>query len=349
MRTVRGWPPIRRPMASGAVLVLLAFVLPVSAAIDHASALALSRGIVKVEVAREDGRRFVGTGTVVAPERVVTACHVVQRAERIHVLHGGVRLLVSHERADVDHDLCLLAVPGLEALPLPLGRAGELVVGAPVLAMGFTGGAGLSPARGAVENLHRLDGAPVVQCDAGFSSGASGGALFDEQGLLVGILMFRQRGPGPQFFAVPVEWFEAWIGRTDAYGPVGPVPGVPFWARPVERLPRFMQAGTLAVEGRWDDLERLARGWRHDDASDPEGAYWQGIAADHLRQDDRAIDAYRDAVTLDARHAASWYRLGLAYLRLGRAAEARAVLPGLLHASEPLARRLIDELPELPD
>lgn len=349
MRTVRWWQRTRRRVAFGAAVVSLAVASPVSAAMDHASALALSRGIVKVEVAGEGGRRSIGTGTVVAPERVVTACHVVLRAEHIHVLHGGVRRLVSRERADVDHDLCLLAVPGLEALPLPLGRAGELVVGAPVLAMGFTGGAGLSPARGEVENLHRLDGAPVVQCDAGFSSGASGGALFDEHGLLVGILMFRQRGPGPQFFAVPVEWFEPWIGRSEAYGPVGPVPGIPFWARPPDRLPRFMQAGTLAVEGRWEDLERLAVGWRLEDATDAEGAFWQGVAADHLQQDVLAIDAYRAAVTLDARHAASWYRLGRAYLRLGRAAEAREVLPGLLRASEPLARRLIDELPELPD
>ncbi len=316
---------------------------------DRAMALGLASGIVKIEVSRADGRQSVGTGTVVARERVVTACHVVQQAERIHVLHGGVRRLVSRERADMDHDLCLLGVPGLEAPPLPIGRAAELVVGATVLAMGFTGGVALSPALGAVENLHRMDGAPVVQCDAGFSSGASGGALFDEHGMLVGILLFRQRGPGPQFFAVPVEWFERWIGLDEAYGPVGPVEGVPFWARPAQSLPRFMQAMNLAAENRWDDLDRFASLWRNADSKDAEGAYWQGVAADHLQRDDVAVAAYRDAVSLDTRHASSWYRLGRAFLRIGRADEARAILPALLGASEPLARRLIQNLPELPD
>lgn len=249
----------------------------------------------------------------------------------------------------MEHDLCLLAVPGLEAGAVPLGRAGRLVVGEAVVAMGFTGGNVLSSAFGAVENLHRLDGANVVQCDAKFTSGASGGGLFNEAGALVGILMFRLRGSGPQFFAVPVEWFEAWIGVGEAYDPVAPVAGVPFWARPAQALPRFMQAGTLEAESRWGELERLALFWAQADAHDPEAAYWRGVAEDHLSHDAAAIDAYREAVRLDAHHAASWYRLGLLYLRSGRTSEARAVVPGLLRASEPLARRLIRELPELPD
>jgi serine protease Do len=329
--------------------VLAAAAAPARSTVDPALALSLARGIVRVEVSQEAGRRFVGTGTVVATERVVTACHVTMKAERIHVLQGGVRRLVSAQLPDMEHDLCLLAVPGLTAGAVPLGRAGRLVVGETVLAMGFSGGVVLSPAFGAVENLHRLDGATVVQCDARFTSGASGGGLFNEAGALVGILMFRLRGPGPQYFAVPVEWFEARIDRSEAYGPVAPVAGVPFWARPAEALPRFMQAHTLEAEGRWDDLERFALVWSRADADDAEAAYWRGVAEDHLAHDTAAIDAYREAVSLDARHAASWYRLGRVYLRGGRAAEARAVLPGLLRASEPLARRLIRELPELPD
>jgi serine protease Do len=231
--------------------LLLVAASPARSAVDPAFALTLARGIVKVEVSLDEGQRFVGTGTVVAPERVVTACHVTMKAQRIHVSHGGVRRLVSGQRADMEHDLCLLAVPGLEAGAVALGRAGRLVVGEAVVALGFTGGNVLSPAFGAVENLHRLDGANVVQCDARFTSGASGGGLFDESGALVGILMFRLRGSGPQFFAVPVEWFEAWIGRSEAYGPVEPLAGVPFWARPADALPRFMQAGTLEAESRW--------------------------------------------------------------------------------------------------
>lgn len=342
------WPRCLGQLLFAVVGLAAAGGAAASDTVDLSRALGLARGLVKVEVSGSDGRRSVGTGTVVAPERVVTACHVVQRADRIHVLHGGERRLVRRERADVDHDLCLLDVPGLDALPLPIGRAAHLVVGAPVLAIGFTGGVGLSPAIGVVEQLHSLDGAPVVQCDAGFSSGASGGALFDERGALVGILMFRQRGPGPRFFAVPVEWFEARIDQGEAYHPVGPLSGVPFWARPSEALPRFLQASNLSAEGRWADLRRFAREWRDAEGRDAEGAYWEGVAADQLRQDDEAIAAYQDAVALDARHAPSWYRLGQVYLRLGMAEKARALLPALIAASEPLGHRLLQDLAELP-
>lgn len=322
---------------------------PAWAAPDHAFVLRLARSIVKVEVVIDSGRLYLGTGTVVARERVVTACHVTQRAARIHVLYGGLRLPVLRQRADMAHDLCLLMVPDLEAGPVQVGRSDRLHIGDPVVAIGFTGGAGLSPAIGTVEGLHRVDGAHVVQSDAGFSSGASGGGMFDDSGALVAILLFRMRGPGPQFFAVPVEWFGDWIARTDSYESVGPLPGAPFWAKQTDELPSFMRANTLEAEARWSDLQAFADRWAEAEAMNPDAAYWQGFAASRLHRDDFAIAAFERAVRLDRRHALAWYHLGRTFLHAGRAADARAVVPALLAASEPLARRLISALPELPD
>jgi hypothetical protein len=247
------------------------------------------------------------------------------------------------------HDLCLLMVPDLEAGPVEVGRSDRLHIGETVVAIGFTGGAGLSPAIGTVEGLHRVDGAQVVQSDAGFSSGASGGGMFDERGTLVAILLFRMRGPGPQFFAVPVEWFGDWIARTDAYESIVPLSGAPFWARQAEALPNFMRANTLEAEARWADLKAFADRWAADDATNPDAAFWQGFAASRLNRDDTAIAAFERAVQLDRRHARAWYHLGRTFLHAGRAADARAVVPALLAASEPLARRLIDAIPDLPD
>jgi serine protease Do len=329
--------------------IALFVAVPAAAAPDHAFVLQLARSIVKVEVAIEGGRFYLGTGTVVARERVVTACHVTQRAVRIHVLYGGLRLPVARQRADMAHDLCLLMVPDLEAGPVEVGRSDRLHIGETVVAIGFTGGAGLSPAIGTVEGLHRVDGAQVVQSDAGFSSGASGGGMFDERGTLVAILLFRMRGPGPQFFAVPVEWFGDWIARTDAYESIVPLSGAPFWARQAEALPNFMRANTLEAEARWADLKAFADRWAADDATNPDAAFWQGFAASRLNRDDTAIAAFERAVQLDRRHARAWYHLGRTFLHAGRAADARAVVPALLAASEPLARRLIDAIPDLPD
>jgi hypothetical protein len=322
---------------------------PAWAAPDRAAVLQLARSIVKVEVAGDGGRIHLGTGTVVAQERVVTACHVTRRASRIHVLHGGLRLPVTLQRADMDHDLCLLVVPDLEALPAALGHGDPLRIGDPVVALGFTGGAGLSPAFGTIAGLHHIDGARVVQSDAAFTSGASGGGMFDERGSLVAILLFRMRGPGPQFFAVPVEWFDERIASPEPYRAIEPLAGAPFWARPLDDLPGFMHAITLEAEARWTDLQAYADRWAASDPASADAAYWQGFAAFRSGRDDTAIEAFERAARLDRRHALAWYDLGRTYLHAGRPADARAVVPALLSASEPLARRLIDALPELPD
>ncbi len=321
-----------------------------SAAADGSTVLALSRGMVKVEVVSDVGVFFVGTGTVVAEELVVTACHVTRSARRIDVLHGGLRHRAISQRSDTEHDLCVLRVPGLDAQALLVGHSASLEVGQEVLAIGFTGGAGLAPSSGTIERLYALDGGWVVQSDAAFSSGASGGGLFDSDGSLVAILLFRMRGPGPQFFAVPVEWLSLAIDRGRLFEPVAPLSGAgPFWQRPLDVLPNFMRANALAAEQRWDDLYRLTEQWHQADMHDPEALYVRGLCENRRARDDAALASFLEATAVDRKHARAWFELGLIYLRLGRIPEARSVIPALLAASRVLGHRLIDVMPEQPE
>ena len=321
-----------------------------SAAADGSTVIALSRGVVKVEVVNDAGMFFVGTGTVVANELVVTACHVTRSARRIDVLHGGLRRSAIAQRSDTEHDLCVLRVPGLDAQAVLIGHSARLEVGQDVLAIGFTGGAGLAPAVGTIERLYPLDGGWVVQSDAAFSSGASGGGLFDDDGALVAILLFRMRGPGPQFFAVPVEWLSIAIDGGRLFEPVAPLSGLPpFWQRPVEVLPFFMRANAMAAEQRWDDLYRLANQWHQADVHDPEALYVRGLCENRRAENEAALASFLEATVIDRRHARAWFELGLIYLRLGRVPEARSVIPALSAASRVLGHRLIDVMPERPE
>lgn len=321
-----------------------------SAAADGSTVLALSRGMVKVEVVSDVGVFFVGTGTVVAEELVVTACHVTRSARRIDVLHGGLRHRAISQLSDTEHDLCVLRVPGLDAQAVLVGHSASLEVGQEVLAIGFTGGAGLAPAVGTIERLYSLDGGQVVQSDAGFSSGASGGGLFDRDGVLVAILLFRMRAPGPQFFAVPVEWLSIATGDEPLFEPVAPSLGVPpFWQRPVEGLPYFLRANAMAAEQRWDDLYLLANQWHQADARDPEALYVRGLCEKRRAWNEAALASFLEATAIDRKHARAWFELGLVYLRLGRIPEARGVIPALLAASRVLGHRLIDVMPEQPE
>ena len=122
---------------------------------------------------------------------LVTALHVVDRALEITVrLPGGRHVPAELVGRDPATDLAILKVTA--ELPV-LKNAPEPVLGAPVCAVGNQFGLDLSVTCGVVSALHRSGTGfnPVedfVQTDATVNPGASGGALVDAQGRLVGIL-----------------------------------------------------------------------------------------------------------------------------------------------------------------
>ncbi len=275
------------------VLVLWALAaMPTRADMDSAVLLGLSASVLKIEALRVQGGVSLGSGVVIAPETIATNCHVTRDALKINVLRSGGRWLAASQMSDVDHDLCLLRVPGLQGKVVSLGRADQLKPGQPVTALGYTGGMGLRSSPGEVIALHRFDGSHVIQSSNGFSSGASGGGLFDQQQRLVGILTFRLRGGQAHYFAAPAEWLQAML---DAPGQAGYSDVVPdrsakpaYWQRPVRAQPRFLKAALLQRDKRWPELESQAAEWAHADPSDPEPWYQMGVA---LAQMDRLSEA----------------------------------------------------------
>lgn len=237
---------------------------------DQAYWIAVSSAVVKVEVSRPSGGYAVGTGVVVDHGEVATACHVLRGGARVAVLYAGVRHSAVARNTSAEHDICLLQVPLLEARPAVLRPTSQLAIGEEVGAIGFSAGAGVRYAHGAVAGLHRYDDGVVVQGNAAFTSGASGGGLFDADRRLVGILMFRMRGAGPQYFAAPVEWITDGVGYTGSEAVNAEIAGEPFWNRAPDRLPYFMRANMLMSEERWDDLQTLLSQWKIDEPSSAE-------------------------------------------------------------------------------
>jgi S1-C subfamily serine protease len=122
---------------------------------------------------------------------LATALHIVDRAERVSVRLADGRVLpaevVGSDRAT---DLAVLRV----AADLPAIAIGpEPALAQPVCAIGNQFGLGLSVTCGVVSALHRAGVGfnPIedfVQTDAVVNPGASGGALVDRDGRLVGLL-----------------------------------------------------------------------------------------------------------------------------------------------------------------
>lgn len=131
-----------------------------------------------------------GSGVVVGSGRVIlTADHVLKTARTVlirtsdgDVLHAAIK------GRDPTSDLALLEIA--QSLPA-LGFAGDPQPGEPVCALGNAFGLGLSVTCGTVSAIHRSNAGfngleDFVQTDAAINPGASGGALVNRQGKLVG-------------------------------------------------------------------------------------------------------------------------------------------------------------------
>lgn len=314
--------------------------------IDRSTLLHLGASVLKIEAIGADGRYQLGSGVVVGERTAVTNCHVTRKAQTIHVVKGGARLPATRQAADVAHDLCLLHVPrldGAEAV-VPISPAGSLKEGQPVLAVGYTGGTSLQVSDGQVVALHRLDGSQIVQSTNWFSSGASGGGLFDAAGRLVGILTFRLRGGSAHYFAAPADWLVGRIDDASRYAAVGPLEGRSFWEELPDAQPMFLQAAALEQRRQWPGLAELARRWAADDAGDPEAPFLLGLAYDAQGDAQASIAALRRCIELDPGYARAWARLALLYKREGRLADAREALARLGALDAEQARELTKDV-----
>jgi len=333
-------------LATTVLLLGCSLSLPAVASLERERLFEVAASVLKIEVVRQQGGYSIGSGVVVADGVVVTNCHVTQSAVSINVLRGDQRWRVEAQARDAVHDLCLLRVPRLGAPRVTLGRSAELKNGQVVAAVGFTGGQSLQSSTGKVIELHRLDGGYVIQSDNWFSSGASGGALFDEQLRLVGVLTFRLRGGLLHYFASPVEWLAPLLADSQAFRPVAPAglagpADLYYWQRQPPMQPAFLQAAALLRDSKWTELEALARRWSESDADDP--APWNALARalDGLGRLGAAAAALEQSLKLAPTAGPAWLHLGQLALRQGERAKAQAIRQQLEALDPTLAASLV--------
>jgi len=160
-----------------------------------------------------------GSGVVIAPERIVTNCHVLAKASRLRVDRGNVSYGATLEFPDTERDLCQLHVKELRSPPVTIVDSGTLRIGQRVYAIGSPAGLELTMSDGLISSLRGPDGkAPLIQTTAPISSGSSGGGLFDADGNLVGITTLQSASVRIQNinFAIPAEWIREVPERSKA-------------------------------------------------------------------------------------------------------------------------------------
>ncbi len=321
---------------------LLPQLAAVAAEVLHpATFVTVSASVVRVEADREQGGLSIGSGITVAPSIVVTNCHVTRNAATIRISAGGSLWPVTGQVADAARDLCFLRVPDWRGRPAILGERDSPRLGQAVAAIGFTGGTGRMLRFGRVQALHSLDGGTVIESDTAFTSGASGGGLFDASGALVGLLTFRMRGSSGNYYSLPVRWVRDELPADGQWLDVHPLPGaMPFWQRDSASLPYFMRAAPLSAEGRWAELIELTERWAAADPYDAEPLRFRGEAMQGLNRPEAAVGAYTEAVALGPEVPAAWYGLALAYASAGDAVASRRAGSRLADLDRDLAVQL---------
>lgn len=182
-----------------AVLLFIMLVAPVGAqtAAPPAAVEAVDAAVVLISVIQESGGRAVrgtGSGIVVEPDGLIlTANHVVRGARSIEVtLRSGETLPARVVGTDPVFDSALIKITppgGLSSAAL--GDSAQLATGATVTALGRSPRRRAGPTSGIVieTDLEARPGIPHVRTTAVVWPGDSGGALVNDRGEVVGLIV----------------------------------------------------------------------------------------------------------------------------------------------------------------
>jgi len=149
-----------------------------------------------------------GTGFLVAPDRLLTNCHVVEPYRLVAVeLRDKRRVVGKVRRIDPKRDLAVVDLAAtIDAEILPLAQDAELEAKQSVNIIGFPIGLPLSLTEGVVSNPQQLfDGQRFVQTDAAINPGNSGGPILDDQRRIVAVTTCRVRSAESVGFGVPAS------------------------------------------------------------------------------------------------------------------------------------------------
>lgn len=303
----------------------------------------LKSTVVKVRVYFPNGSYGVGSGVVVTKDQVVTSCHVIANALAINVIKFGESYRASSIKADWHHDLCIVRFDGLSTEVAQLGSSKTLQYEQPVFTISFPNN---SPkpltTYGAVKALYPMDDSVIIRSNSDFRLGASGGALFSDDGKLVGIITLKSPGRNAFYYNMPVEWIQSLLEKPELNIPANSE--APFWDAPEEKRPYFMRIIQPYQTENWPLLKKLANEWITLEPQTSEALYYLAVAEYNLKETGRSFAHFSQIYAQNTHHSNALLYLGLIAAEAGNKDEAIKTASILNTLDKEAAHQLNDKL-----
>ena len=169
-----------------------------------------------VTIDAEDGH---GSGCIISSDGwIVTNHHVIADTSLSYEVHfeDGSKKKAEIERWEPQFDLALLKVDTTDLVPFSIDFSVDIPVGEEVYAIGtpFDVELGATLTKGIISGRRKDGNRMLIQTDVSISPGNSGGALVDENGVLIGIVNQKISGMGVEGigFAIPTHYLENALG-----------------------------------------------------------------------------------------------------------------------------------------
>jgi S1-C subfamily serine protease len=177
-----------------------------------------SRSVVFLKGVEENGTVLdFGSGFLLSADgEIATNLHVIRDMKS-----GGVQLSTGEVfdgftvlAFDDKKDLAIIKVPGVDLPAIKLGTSTELKSGEPVMAIGSPQGLQGTATAGIVSAIRDdpfSSAYKVIQTDAGFNPGNSGGPLLNSKGEVIGVVSYKWRDSPGLNFAVPINYVRGMV------------------------------------------------------------------------------------------------------------------------------------------
>lgn len=240
-----------------------------------------------------------------------TQCDLLGGADKWVVIQDRHVFSAYPRQRDESRNLCRLDVPGLRTAQLNIVPFEEIRIGQRVYAIGNALGLGLSLSEGLVSGIRDISGESWIQTTAALAPGSEGGALFDENGRLLGMTDYRKRDGQNINFAAPAAWLPQIVERAGLSNTLGKLQS---------------EAASLAYAENWKALTDLATDWSRQQPENYEPWLWLGLASEGGQNWSGAVDAYEKSLARMPASVSITLALVRNQLRLNQAEKALDVL-----------------------